>query len=79
MMSITIKYFASLREAVGQAEQQCQISEVGCNAAELWAQINGSIALPDNSLVAINKNYASLDARVNDGDEVAFFPPVTGG
>jgi len=30
-------------------------------------------------LVAINKAYADLDRAVQDGDEVAFFPPVTGG
>ncbi len=35
--------------------------------------------LPDNILSAINMEYVKADARVKDGDEVAFFPPVTGG
>ncbi|MBL4852355.1 MAG: MoaD/ThiS family protein [Gammaproteobacteria bacterium] len=78
-MSVTVKYFASLRENVGVAEQQCQIAQEGCSATELWTQLNPSIKLANNSLVAINQNYACLGAQVNDGDEVAFFPPVTGG
>ncbi len=78
-MSVTVKYFASLREYVGQAQQQCQIPAAGCSVAELWFQLNASLKLADNSLVAINQNYESMDSTVNDGDEVAFFPPVTGG
>ena len=35
--------------------------------------------MPDNVLAAVNMVYAGLDAVVQDGDEVAFFPPVTGG
>lgn len=78
-MSVTVKYFASLRERVGQAQQQCQIPATGCSVAELWLQLNASLKLADNSLIAINQHYGSLDSMVNDGDEVAFFPPVTGG
>ena len=43
------------------------------------AGVNPNIALPESSLVAINQSYASLESDVNPGDEVAFFPPVTGG
>ncbi len=78
-MSVTVKYFASLREHVGQAEQQCQVPEGGCSASEVWMQLNASRELPSNILVAVNQDYASLDTRINDGDEIAFFPPVTGG
>lgn len=78
-MSVTVKYFASLRERVGHAEQQCQVPESGCSVSEVWVQLNAALELPDNTLVAVNQDYASLDAIVNHGDEVAFFPPVTGG
>lgn len=78
-MAVTVKYFASLRERVGRAEQQCQVPELGCSIGELWAQLNATLELPSNILVAVNQDYASLEDKVNDGDEVAFFPPVTGG
>ncbi|MBN4050477.1 MoaD/ThiS family protein [Gammaproteobacteria bacterium AH-315-M22] len=78
-MSVTVKYFASLREHVGVAQQQFLLPVSGCNAIELWVLVNPSIKLADNSLVAINQNYAAFDAVVNDGDEIAFFPPVAGG
>ncbi len=35
--------------------------------------------IPGNALVAINREYSDFDAVVKEGDEVAFFPPVTGG
>ena len=79
VMSVNVKYFASLRERIGQAESQYTVPDAGCSAAELWAQLNPSYTIPDNVLVAINQNYASLEERVSNGDEVAFFPPVTGG
>ena len=78
-MAVKVKYFASLRERLGQAESQYTVADAGCSAAELWAQLNPSHTIPHNVLVAINHNYASLEARVRNGDEVAFFPPVTGG
>jgi molybdopterin converting factor small subunit len=35
--------------------------------------------MPGNILMAVNQEYAEADQFVSDGDEVAFFPPVTGG
>jgi molybdopterin synthase sulfur carrier subunit len=74
---ITIRYFASLREQYGKAEDQ--IESAGIHTVEdVWKKLN-SKALPDNVLVAVNQSYAALDTPVKTGDEVAFFPPVTGG
>ena len=78
-MPVTVKYFAALRELVGETEQHIQLAASACKAAELWRQLNPGISLPDNTLVAINQNYASLEDTLRDGDELAFFPPVTGG
>jgi len=77
-MSITVRYFASLKEYVGRNEDQHSIA-MPTSAKVIWGQLNPTLSLPDNTLVAVNMNYANLDTEVSDGDELAFFPPVTGG
>lgn len=77
-MSITVKYFASLREHLGR-EQESLPAESLATVADLWARLNADETLPANTLVAVNQEYAGPDHPLNDGDEVAFFPPVTGG
>jgi sulfur-carrier protein len=77
-MSITVKFFASLREQVNQAETNLPaISQM--NVSQVWSEATNNMTLPDNTLCSINMEYVSLDTFVADGDEVAFFPPVTGG
>ena len=46
---------------------------------EVWERVGGSEPLAGNLLCAVNLEYAEADHPVADGDEVAFFPPVTGG
>ena len=77
-MSVTVRYFASLREQVGRAEQQLPHA-AGMTVHGVWSAANGDLPLPENVLVAVNQDYARRDQDVADGDEVAFFPPVTGG
>ncbi len=77
-MSIQIKYFASLRERMGRGEDAIPAQEAR-TVADVWARVSGGRALPGNTLVAVNMEYSRLDSAVGDGDEVAFFPPVTGG
>ena len=77
-MSIRVRYFASLKELVGRAEQQISADNVA-TVKDVWSRANPDSELPDNILAAINMDYADPDAAVTDGDEVAFFPPVTGG
>ena len=77
-MSITVKFFASLRESLGQSDVQLDAANIG-TAEDVWqAACNGHEPVA-NMLVAINMEYANLGDAVTDGDEVAFFPPVTGG
>ena len=79
-MSITVKYFASLREVLGRSEDNLEIRNESITVSELWEKVAGKQkSLPDNVLTAINMEYVKPDTRVKDGDEVAFFPPVTGG
>lgn len=76
-MSVTVKYFASIRESLGRGEEIVQLSQA-CSVRELWQQVTQR-PVPPRLLAAVNQDYASLDAMLRDGDEVAFFPPVTGG
>lgn len=75
-MSIKIRYFASLKERVGRSEEH--FNEAGLTAADIWQTLTGQ-ELPDNVLIAVNMEYAEQSIIVQDGDELAFFPPVTGG
>lgn len=75
-MSIQVKFFASLREQLGRSESEISAAST---VADVWQQATDGQPLPERILVAVNLDYATLDSAVNDGDEVAFFPPVTGG
>jgi molybdopterin synthase sulfur carrier subunit len=76
-VSVTVKYFASIRESVGRGEEIVDLPQA-CSVGELWQRLTKR-PLPPRLLVAVNQEYAGLDATLRDGDEVAFFPPVTGG
>lgn len=76
-MTIQIKFFASLRETLGMETSQIEARE-GITIREIWDQVT-SQDYPINTLCAINMDYAKPGDVVSDGDEVAFFPPVTGG
>lgn len=76
-MSISVRFFASVREQVGKAETALETSN-GLSVAEVWAQTAGG-ERPPQLLVAVNQEYVNWDCLAADGDEVAFFPPVTGG
>lgn len=77
-MTIQVKFFASLREYVGQAE--AEVVESGMTTvADVWQQTTNNMVLPENTLMAVNMEYVDASHVVKSGDEVAFFPPVTGG
>ncbi|HKJ21869.1 MAG TPA: MoaD/ThiS family protein [Gammaproteobacteria bacterium] len=77
-MTVSVKFFASLKDQIGCDGASVEIGEVA-TAADVWLQASGGKPMPDNVLVAINMEYADRNAEVGNGDEVAFFPPVTGG
>lgn len=77
-MSIRVKLFASLRERLGQGEFEIDASGIE-TVADVWKRIAPGEPVTDNLLMAINLDYAQSDSPVADGDEVGFFPPVTGG
>lgn len=77
-MAITVKFFASLRETTGLSEVILQPEDV-VTVTEVWCRTAENTPMPPNTLVAINMNYVDATQSVNDGDEIAFFPPVSGG
>ena len=77
-MAITAKFFASLRESLGLDESRITLPEAN-TVAEVWDQATNGASMPPNTLMAVNMEYVARDHKVKDGDEVAFFPPVSGG
>lgn len=77
-MRVKVKLFASLRESLGYAERELELPD-GLTLSEVWKIVAEDKASATEVLMAVNKDYAQPDIKVKDGDEVAFFPPVTGG
>lgn len=77
VMSIKTLFFASLKEQVGLSQVHTAW-QAGLSAQQLWQQTTQT-EFPTNVLVARNQEYCDADTLLADGDEVAFFPPVTGG
>jgi len=51
----------------------------GMTVGDVWRAVTESDSGPDNILMAVNMEYSKAEQAVNDGDEIGFFPPVTGG
>ena len=77
-MSVMVRYFASMRDRMGRAEEAVALDDKVMTVASLWKKISGE-SLPENTLIAVNMEYTDGNAEVKNGDEVAFFPPVSGG
>jgi sulfur-carrier protein len=84
--TIQVLYFARLREAFGRDREQVALPEAVTSVAGLtaWLRERGDIwereLAPGKPVrIAVNQDMAEADTPVRPGDEVAFFPPVTGG
>jgi len=83
---VKILYFAGLRELTGCGAEAFElpagVGTVGglraalCARGGAWAE---ALAETKRVRAAVNQDMANADTPVRDGDEVAFFPPVTGG
>ena len=81
-----ILYFAWLRQKIGVGQEDISPPETVQTVGALldWLASRGEEfehALEDRDVikVAVNQEFASLDAPISEGDEIALFPPVTGG
>lgn len=80
---ITVRFFASIRERLNTAQLQLPlqrdvetvIAVLNREYGEQWQQI----LCAANVIIAVNQRVSDAAARLQDGDELAFFPPVTGG
>ena len=81
-MRVTVQLFARLRELAGGGRCEIQVPD-GSTVEDVWrALVERHPALaPFGGAVscAVNADFARMPARVFDGDEVAFLPPVSGG
>ena len=73
-MSVRVRLFAGLRERAGWSQREIDAATVG----DVWAALELGDE-PDGLLYAVNKEYATRDRPLADGDEVALIPPVSGG
>ena len=81
--SVKVLYFAGLREALGCGSEKVDLPEdiatVGALRDWLAGQGRAKLASAKNLRCAVNQDMAGPEAPIRDGDEIAFFPPVTGG
>ena len=79
MKSVTIEYFAVLREHAGRDKEKRDTD--AATAAELFEEISEQYSFPELSSikVAINDEFSPWDAALQEGDSVVFIPPVAGG
>lgn len=80
--AVTVKFFASLREEVGHSEIRLQAGGVADLMLALASQLEPeqmNALQQENIRIALNQDLLQGDVAFQDGDEVAFLPPVTGG
>lgn len=85
-MSVTILYFARLRETLGMAQEKIELPTHAASVAGLLDHLRArggewqaALAPAQPYRVAVNQDMADITTPLRDGDEVAIFPPVTGG
>ena len=80
-MKVSVRFFALYRERAGTSQTEVELPD-GSTSEELLVRLRSeyaSLPLTDSVLIAVNSEYASPQAPLHDGDEVAFIPPVSGG
>ncbi len=81
-MQVRLLFFATLKDIVGSRELRWEIPE-GSTVGDLWSQLERSYPRMKDYrsivLTALNEEYVNKSTRIGDGDEVALFPPVSGG
>ena len=81
-----IKYFSWIKEHIGKSEELIELPDNVKNISELINYLNNLnddykkvFVKKDLIKIAVNKTYCSVETKISNDDEIAFFPPVTGG
>ncbi len=81
-MEIKVLFFASCRDLVGQSQTSITMSE-GASVYDLLARLAAEHSrlkeMEGSLMVSVNQAYVDRTQQLNDGDEVALIPPVSGG
>jgi len=81
-MRVTVRLFARLRDLAGSGELVREVA-TPATVETVWRSLVADMpALGDyerTMSVAVNADYSKMSSKVDDGDEVAFLPPVSGG
>ena len=77
-MIIVVKYFASISDVVGKTSEKIDIKQDN-TAGDVWSDVSKNIKYTGTVKVAVNHKYVDMNYILKENDEVAFFPPVTGG
>ena len=81
-MRISVRLFASYRERAGTSEVEFEVptgATVSRLAADVSRRFPGMTEDPGSLVIAVNREYRDHQYELNDGDEVALIPPVSGG
>jgi molybdopterin converting factor subunit 1 len=83
---VTLLYFAWVRQIIGKSEEAMALPPGISDLRGLIAHLRGlgsnyarALGDEDRLRLAVNQRHAGLDASIADGDEIAIFPPITGG
>lgn len=81
-MKLTVLLFGAMRDAAGSGRLDLDFED-SISIAALWDSLRTDFpalgATGADRLTAVNQDFAAEDRVLRDGDEVAFFPPVSGG
>jgi molybdopterin synthase sulfur carrier subunit len=80
-LRVKVRYYASFRDVTGKQEEWLDVPE-GTTVQGIREHVRSlyeKIARREQVLVAVNGSFPSLDRVILEGDDVAFFPPVSGG
>jgi molybdopterin synthase sulfur carrier subunit len=80
IVRVRLKYFASIRERLGRREDEVDVP-AGATVAQVWERLVAECpALGEQRYrPAVNQEYTDSEHRLQDGDELVFIPPVSGG